>query len=135
MIEIPPDVKFHPSYRLFTWHPHGVLDADRLSKVIAFIECVELETDEPFNRFADLSHLKAIDVEFEYVVRASMHRRKAFAGHKQVKAAFFTTTSYSTYLAKVHAILNDYTPLEVQVFSKLADAAGWLGVSQEILLP
>jgi len=135
MIEIPPDVKFHPAYRLFTWHLHGVLDSDMLNKIIAFIEYKEQDTEEPFNRFTDLSHLTAIELDFEYVVRASMHRRRAYVGHEHVKAAFFATTSYSTYLAKVHALLTEYTPLEVAVFSEVADAADWLGVPTEVLLP
>lgn len=135
MFVTPPDVKFHAVRRLFTWHPRGVLDQDLLSKIIAFIDYAEQETNEPFNRFVDLSHLTAIELDFEYVVRASMHRRRVRVGQEQVKSAFFATTSYSTYLAKVHAILTDYTPLEVAVFSELADAADWLGVPSEVLMP
>lgn len=135
MIEIPPDVKFHPGLRLFTWHPRGVLDTDTISKIIAFIEYEEQETKEPFNRFTDLSVLTAIDLDFEYFVRASMHRRKAYAGRESVKAAFLSTDPDSTHLAKVHAVLTEYTPLEVAVFSEVAEAAGWLGVPPEVLLP
>lgn len=130
----PPDVKFHAAYRLLTWHPQGVLDSDMLNAIIAFIEYKEQDMEEPFNRFTDLSHVTAIDLDFEFVVRASMHRRKAYAGNKPVKSAIYSTTSNSTHLSKVHSILNKYTPLEVAVFSDLASSAEWLGVQQEILL-
>jgi len=133
MIETPPHVKYHPEYRLFTWHPREVLDPDMLSKIIAFIEYEEQETDVPFNRYIDLTLLKGIDLDFDYAVRASMHRRRACAASEPVRAAFVSTTPYPTHLAKVHEVLTDYTPLEVAVFSKVADAADWLGVPQEIL--
>ena len=131
----PNDVRFNPEHQLFIWQPQGVLDTDRLSKIIAFIEYEEQETAVPFNRFTDLSLLFGIDLDLDYVVKVSMHRRKAYAGHALAKSAFYTKASYSTYLAKVHSLLNDYTRLEVAVFSKLPDAAEWLGVPQKLLLP
>ena len=80
----PPEVRFHPLQRLFAWHPYGMLDSEIVSKIVAFLEFEEEETNEPFNRFTDLSHLMAIDLDFEYVVRVSMHRRQVYAGREPV---------------------------------------------------
>jgi len=135
MIDPPPDVRFHPALRLLTWHPHGVLDSDLISKIIAFIEIEEQELTEPFNRFTDLSRLTSIEVDIEYIVRVSMHRRQAYAGREPVKSAILATTSEAIRLARIHAMLTEQSPLHVVVFSELADAAEWLGVPHEILLP
>lgn len=135
MIVAPPNVKMHPDLRLFTWHPHGVVNSDILSKVLAFLEFEEQESKEPFNRFCDLSRVTVIEVDLEYVVRASMHRRRLFAGQQPVRSAFLTTTPEATRLAKVHATLTANTPLHVAVFSELAEAADWLGIPQELLQP
>ena len=129
----PPDVRFHPEFRLLTWHPRGVLDSDTISKLTAFIEDEEQGPEDPFNRFIDLSGLSAVDLEFEYVVHVSMHRRRAFKDHDPVKSAFFVTTPEIAHLARVHATLNEFTPLHVGVFFERSEAAKWLEVPEEIL--
>ena len=134
MTNTPPDVRFNPGLRLLTWHPRGVLDTDAVSKIVAFLEHAEESAQEPFNRFVDLSWLMGIDLDLDDVVRVSMHRRHAFKGNEPAKAAFLVYTTETTHYAKVHQILNQYTPLEVKVFTELSAAAAWLGVPTEALL-
>jgi len=133
MIATPPEVTFHTAQRLFTWHPYGVLDSDVTSKIISFLEFEEEEMEEPFNRFTDLTHLMAIELDIEYVVRASMHRRRVYAGREPVKSAFLATTPEAIRIAKVHEILTEQSPLHVLVFTNLAEAAEWLGVPLDLL--
>jgi hypothetical protein len=130
-----PYVKFHADQRLFTWHPQGVLDSDTVSKVVAFIEIEEQESIEPFNRFTDLSRLAAIELDFEYIVQVSMHRRKAYADNEPAKSAFLTSTPQASRLASLHATLMDQSPLRVAFFSEIDAAADWLNVPCELLLP
>jgi len=50
-----------------------------------------------------------------------------------VKSAFYVTSSDSTHYAKLHAMLTDYSPLHVALFTDRAAAAKWLGVPIEVL--
>lgn len=134
-METPPDVKFFGQYRLLTWHPRGVLDSDQMSKLVAFLEDTENSVDEPFHRFSDFTLLSALELEFEYLVHISMHRRRAFAGHDPVKAALLANDRESIRLANVYATLMDGTPQQVSVFTDRANAAAWLGVPLDSLLP
>jgi hypothetical protein len=134
-METPSDVRFFAQYRLLTWHPRGVLDSDQMSKLLAFLEDSENSREEPFHRFSDFTLLSALQLEFEYLVHVSMHRRRAFASQEPVKAALLASDPEAVRLAKVYATLMDGSPQEVSVFTERVGAASWLGVPVEILLP
>jgi hypothetical protein len=50
-----------------------------------------------------------------------------------VKSAFYVTNLAMTHYAKLHAMLTDYSPLHVALFTDRAAAAKWLGVPLEAL--
>ena len=54
-------------------------------------------------------------------------------GMPPVKSAFWVTSPATTHYAKLHAMLTDYSPLEVALFTERPAAAKWLGVPVEAL--
>jgi len=51
------------------WKPHGILDEAIVKEIVAFIDVVEERASKPFNRFADLSALDMVDLNFKFVYR------------------------------------------------------------------
>ena len=131
--ELPPDVVFHPSPRLFVWKPRGSLNETAVNKIIAFAAEQEAASNQPFLRFADLTALDQVELNFKFVFHVSLYRRLTYAGQPSTKAAFLVTSSESEHYAKLHAMLTDYSPLDVAVFEDRGAAAKWLGVPPELL--
>jgi hypothetical protein len=131
--ELPPDVVFHPSPRLFVWKPRGSLNETAVKKIIASVAEQEAASNQPFLRFADLTALDQVELNFEFVFHVSLYRRLTYAGQHSTKAAFLVTNLEAEHYAKLHAMLTDYSPLEVAVFEDRGAAAKWLGVSPELL--
>src|SRR5213594_4385845 len=115
------------------WKPHGILDQALVNEIIAFVEAAEERAQKPFNRFADLSALDAVDLNFNYVFHIALYRRLSYAGGK-VKSAFYVSSSDAEHYAKLHALLTDHSPLQVSIFSDREAAAKWLGVPSELLM-
>ena len=91
------------------------------------------ELKSTFNRFADLSTLDAVDLNFRFVFHIALHRRLAFESHPPVKTAFYVTSDATAHYPKLHAMLTDHSPLHVSLFTERAAAAKWLGVPVEAL--
>ena len=104
-----------------------------MNEIVAFIEAVEERATTPFNRFSDLSALDAIDLNFKFVFHIALQRRPSYASQPAAKSAFYVTSPETTHYIKLHAILTDYSPLDVALFSERAAAAKWLGVPIESL--
>jgi len=115
------------------WKPHGILDQALVNEVVAFIDTAEKRSSEPFNRFTDLSALDMVDLNFKFVFDIALHRRLAYAPNPPVKSAFYVTSPVTTHYTKLHAMLTDYSPLEVSLFTDRGGAAAWLGVTVEAL--
>ncbi len=115
------------------WKPHGVLDQALVNEMVAFVEAAEERAQKPFNRFADLSALDAVDLNFRFIFHIALHRRLAFESHPPIKSAFYVTSTDSAHYAKLHAMLTDHSPLHVSLFTELDAAANWLGVPVEAL--
>src|SRR5438045_503404 len=105
------------------WKPHGVLDQALVNEIVAFVEAAEERAQKPFNRFADLSALDAVDLNFSFVFHIALHRRLAFESHPPVKTAFYVTILDTTYYAKLHTMLTENSPLHVLMFNVLKDTA------------
>ena len=131
--ELPPDVVFHPSPRLFVWKPRGSLNETAVNKIIAFVTEQEAASNQPFLRFADLTALDQVELNFKFVFHVSLYRRLTYAGQPSTKAAFLVTNSDAEHYAKLHAMLTDYSPLDVAVFQDRGSAAKWLGVPSTLL--
>jgi len=74
------------------WKPHGVLDEVIVNEIVAFIDFAEERAGKPFNRFADLSAVDMVDLNFKFVFQIGLHRRLASAPHSPVKSAFYVTS-------------------------------------------
>ena len=116
------------------WKPHGTLDEAIVKEIVAFIDVAEERASKPFNRFADLSALHKVDLNFKFVFHIGLHRRLASAPHSPVKSAFYVTSPKTAHYAKLHAMLTDYSPLEVALFTEREAAAKWLCVPVEVLM-
>ena len=115
------------------WKPRGVLDQSLVNEIVAFVETAEVRAGKPFNRFADLSALDAVDLDFKFVFHIALHRRLSYAENPPVKSAFYVTSPATAHYAKLHAMLTDYSPLDVALFTDRDAAAKWLGVPVEAL--
>ena len=101
--------------------------------MVEFIEAVEKRSSEPLNRFIDLSALEAVDLNFDFVFHVALGRRLSAAPRPAVKSAFYVTSPATKHYAKLHAVLTDYSPLDVGLFTDRDAAARWLGVPFEAL--
>jgi len=90
---------------------------------------------KPFNRFCDLSAVESFHLTFKYIFHVALHRRLSYAGRGPIKSAFYVTHPEAAHLVKIHALMTDYSPLNVEMFEEREAAAKWLGVSVESLMP
>jgi hypothetical protein len=131
-MELPANVEYVKEANLFIWRPRGVLSEALVNQIIVFVREQEETLGRSFNRFTDLSALDAVDLNFNYVFHIALYRRLSYAGGK-VKSAFYVSSSDAEHYAKLHALLTDYSPLQVSVFTEREAAAKWLGVPVELL--
>ncbi len=132
-MKLPAHVLFRKELSLMVWKPHGILDQALVNEIVAFVEAAEEKAQKPFNRFADLSALDAVDLNFSFVFHIALHRRLAFEAHPPVKTAFYVTSPATAHYPKLHAMLTDHSPLHVSLFTERDAAAKWLGVPVEAL--
>ena len=132
-MKLPPDTIFHHDVRLMVFRPRGIITEEWVNRAIELLEKEEDRAEKPFNRFSDLSKADAIDLDFKFMFRVSLHRRLVYAGHAPVKSAFYVTSEAAARIVKIHALVTDHSPLKVKMFEDLAAAAKWLGVSLETL--
>ena len=133
LARLPPGWLFHHDLHLMVFRPRGIITEKRLNRAIEVLEELEDRDMRPFNRFADLSKLDAIDVAFKGMFSFSLHRRLMYSKKSPVKSAVYVTSEAANRVAKIHAVLTDYSPLKVRLFHDLGNAAKWLGVSVEAL--
>jgi hypothetical protein len=132
-MKLLPDVEFHKDVRLLVWRPHGVLNEAAINEVIGVIEDLEAKLQEPFNRFSDTLAADEVELNFKYIIQASLHRRLAYAGRAPVKSAVLATDSTMIHYARLHALLTQGSPIHVRIFQDRREAAQWLGVPVELL--
>ncbi|MFZ1219295.1 MAG: hypothetical protein WAO00_08375 [Chthoniobacterales bacterium] len=133
-MKLPPHVLFRKEWLLLVWKPRGILDEGIVNEITAFIEAVEAKNKQPINRFSDLSALDAVDLNFQFVFEVALGRRLSAAPRPAVKSAFYVTSPATRHYAKLHALLTDYSPLNVALFTDRGAAAKWLDVSVEPLI-
>ena len=116
------------------WKPRGILNELLVNEIVAFIDVAEERASKPFNRFADLSALDMVDLNFKLVFHIALHRRLASVPRSPVKSAFYVTSLATAHYAKLHAMLTDYSTLDVALFTERESAAKWLSVPVEVLM-
>ena len=132
-MKLPPNVVFHHDLRLMVYRPRGIINEKEVKRIVEFLEREEDRDERPFNRFTDNSKLEAIDLDFHFVFRISLHRRLVYANRPPVKSAFYVNSPALARVVELHAIVTDHSPLQVKMFNDFAAAAKWLGVSVETL--
>lgn len=134
-MKLPPEIQFHEDIRLLIYRPRGLIDEAALNKVISVIEELEAATQEPFNRFSDTSETHEVELNFQYVIQVSLHRRLSHAGRLPVKSAILATDSTLVHYARLLILLTEGSSIKVRVFQDRKEAAKWLGVPVELLRP
>jgi hypothetical protein len=133
--EPPADAEYVEDASLFIWRPHGILDEAEVNKVLVDLIRRETTAEKPFNRFSDLSLVESFHLTFKYVFHVALHRRLSSVGRERIKSAFYVTNREAAHLIKIHALLTDLSPLEVEMFETREAAAKWLCVPVGSLLP
>ena len=132
-MKLPPDIQFHEDIRLLVYRPHGLVNEATVNKIISVIGELEATLKEPFDRFSDTVAADAVDLNFEYIIRVSLHRRLTYAGRPPIKSAILATDSTLVHYGRLHALLTQGSSINVRVFQDRAEAAQWLGVPLELL--
>jgi hypothetical protein len=130
----PDGARIHPSQRLATWHPRGVLDAPLARAIFAFVEAEEAAAAEPFHRFTDLSALEAIHLSFAEVEELAQSRVEGYQG-PPAESAILAPSPLAFGIARMYEQLMRRSRIEVGVFSQLSGAAKWLAMPMEVLAP
>jgi hypothetical protein len=132
-MKLPPDIEFHEDIRLLIYRPKGLINEAEINRVIGIIEGIEAASQQPFNRFSDTSEIHEVELNFHYVIQASLHRRLSHKGRVPVKSAILTTDSTIVHYARLLALLTEGSSIKVRVFGDRKEAAEWLGVPVELL--
>jgi 23S rRNA C2498 (ribose-2'-O)-methylase RlmM len=132
-MKLLPEIEFHEDIRLLIYKPRGLIDEAAINEVIGVIEDLEAKLQEPFNRFSDTLAADEVELNFKYIIQASLHRRLAYAGRAPVKSAVLATDSTMIHYARLHALLTQGSPIYVRVFQDRNEAAQWLGIPIERL--
>jgi hypothetical protein len=130
---LPPDIEFHQDIRLLIYRPKDLINEAEINRVIGVIEGIEAASKQPFNRFSDTSETHEVELNFRYVIQASLHRRLAHAGRAPVKSAILATDSTVIHYARLLVLLTEGSSIKVRVFADREEAAQWLGVPVELL--
>jgi hypothetical protein len=73
-MKLLPEIEFHEDIRLLIYRPHGLIDEAAINEVIGVIEDLEAKLQEPFNRFSDTLAADEVELNFKYIIQASLHR-------------------------------------------------------------
>jgi hypothetical protein len=134
-MNLPPDIEFHQDIPLLIYRPKGLIDEAEINRVIGVIEGIEAGSQQPFNRFSDTSETHEVELNFHYVIQASLHRRLAYKGRAPVKSAILATDATLIHYARLLVLLTEGSSIKVHVFQDREEAAKWLGVRPELLAP
>jgi hypothetical protein len=134
-MNLPPEIEFHEDVRLLVYRPKGRLNKASVNKIVFIVGDLEAKSQEPFNRFFDTLGHDEVELNFRYVIQISLHRRRSYAGRPPVKSAILATDSTIIHYARLHALLTQCSSIKVKIFQDRNEAAWWLGVPLEILVP
>src|SRR6267378_8119183 len=133
-LPLPSSVEFHEDIRLLVYRPRGLVNKAAVNRIITVIGELETILKEPFNRFSDTVAADAVDLNFEYIIRVSLYRRRFYGKRPPIKSAILATDATLIHYGKVHALLTQGSPINVRVFYDRKEAAKWLNVPIAILV-
>ena len=134
-MKLPPDVEFHKDIRLLVHRPRGLLDEAVVNRVIAALGDLEAASIEPFDRFLDTVGVDAVELNFKYILHVSLFRRLAYGNRPPVKSAILATDVTIIHYARLHKVLTQGSSIQVRIFEDRNEAAWWLGVPVEKVVP
>lgn len=134
-MKLPPDVEFHEDIHLLVYRPVGLIDEAAINNILAVVERLEIERRNAFNRFYDMSGATKVDLNLKYVTDASIHRRLSHRGRKSVKSAILAKDWDLVHYGHLFELLTQGSSIKVRVFQDRNDAAKWLGVPVDRLMP
>ena len=126
-MKLTSELEFHEDIQLLVYRPHGVIDEAAVQRVVSIVEELEASLEKPFDRFSDTLAADEVELNFQYVVQFSLCRRMSYAGHPPVKSAILATDATLIHYARLHALLTQGSPINVQIFKERREAADWLG--------
>ena len=119
---------------LVIWRPAGLLDADRVTAYLDFLERVEREHRGARLRLNDFSLVTEVDVDYAAVSDAARRRRESRErSGETIRVAFFAPTALAFGLSRMYQQLAASASFEIEVFDAIEDATGWLGVDARVL--
>jgi hypothetical protein len=131
----PAEVEFLEDIRVLIYRPRGLLNQNSINKIITVIDNLEALTEEPFNRFFDGLGLTEVELNFRYMIHASLYRRQSYSGRPEVKSAILARHKTLVHYAKLHALLTEGSSIKARIFDQAEEAARWLDVPVERLIP
>ena|SRR5262245_33771863 len=131
--KLPAGVEFHDDIRLVVYRPRGLINRTAVNKIVSVIGELENTLKEPFNRFSDTLAADAVDLNFEYVIRVSLYRRRVYGNRPPIKSAILATDATALHYARLIALVTQGSPLKVCVFDDRRKTAEWLKVPLELL--
>jgi hypothetical protein len=132
-MKLSADIEFREDVRLLIYRPKGLINEAEINRVIGVIEGIEAASQQPFNRFSDTSETHEVELNFQYVIQASLHRRLAHAGRVPVKSAILATDNTIVHYSRLLILLTQGSSIKVQVFQDREQAAQWLSVPVALL--
>src|SRR5678815_2192655 len=133
--KLPPEVEYHENIQLIIYRPYGLLDESAVNKIISVLGDLEASVKEPFNRFTDTLETDEVELNFQYIIHVSLYRRLSYAGRPPVKSAILATDSTIIHYGRLHALLTQGSPINVRILQDRQEAAQWLNVPVEVLMP
>src|SRR6266478_9391386 len=134
-MKLASDVEFHEEIRLLIYRPCGVLNEQSVDKIVSIVGELEARLQEPFNRFFDTLGHDEVELNFRYVIHISLYRVLSYGDRPPVKSAILATDTTIAHYCQLHAIITRDSPINVRIFQERAEAAKWLGVPVERLVP
>ena len=133
--KLPPEVEYHENIQLMIYRPYGLLDESAVNKIISVLGDLEASVKEPFNRFTDTLETDEVELNFQYIIHVSLYLRLSYAGRPPVKSAILATDSTIIHYGRLHALLTQGSPINVRILQDRQEAAQWLNVPVEVLMP
>jgi hypothetical protein len=132
---LAPDIEFEEDIQLLIYRPRGLSNEASINKVVSILGDLEAARQEPFNRFIDTLEHDEVELNFRYVIQVSLQRRLSYSGRPPIKSAILATDTTIIHYARLHVVLTQGSPINVRIFQDRKEAADWLGVPLERLLP
>ena len=123
-----PEIRWAMADRICIFRPDEVLTRKLAARLIAWLGEIETDSLHPFNRFTDLTKLRAIELSKLDLQNVAYWRRSTYKG-PPVKSALLACSNESLELANAYRSFMAGSPIMVLVFQSLEEAAYWLGAS------